>query len=123
MALLSAGIPLRATATATAVSIFNEDGDNKFIVNPSLRQAEDARSSHVFAFTSHDELLLVESEGDFAIEEWESAHETARRICCEMSKKADIEMILDDEKRDGPDLRQFVRSTIEAKIASDLHWK
>lgn len=123
LALLSGGIPLRTTATATAVAVFTEDGENRFVVDPSPREAEDAQSTHVFAFTSHDELLLVESEGDFSMEEWQSAHDTAKRICCETSKQAGIDIILDDEKQEGPGLRHFIRSTLEAKVASDLHWK
>ena len=123
LALLSGGIPLKTTATATAVSVVIEDGNSKFVADPSPREGEDAQSTHVFAFTSHDELLLVESEGDFSMEEWQGAHDTAKRICCETSKKAGVDMILDDENSEGPDLRHFIRSALEAKVASDLHWK
>lgn len=77
----------------------------------------------MFAFTSQDELLLAESEGDFTMQDWDRAHAAAQRICCEPGKKSGIEMVLDDEKRDGPDMRHFLRSTMEAKVTADLHWK
>jgi exosome complex component RRP46 len=34
-----------------------------------------------------------------------------------------MEMVLDDESTGGPDMRQFIRSAMESKVAADLHWK
>ncbi len=124
LALLSAGVPMRATATATAVAIAHQDGAKKITVDPTPRDVANAQSVHVLAFTSHDELLLAESEGDFTVEEWDHVYETAKNICCHpASAKAGMAMVLDDEDVGGPDMRQFLRSAIGAKVAADLHWK
>ena len=85
---------------------------------------EKGDSLHVFAFTSHDELLLAESEGEFTLPDWERAHAAALKICCEPQARPGDAMLVDDETpRAGPDLRHFLRSTMETKIAADLHWK
>lgn len=124
LALLSAAVPMRATATATAVAIVRQDGATKTIVDPSPREIEIARSVHVLAFTSQDELLLAESEGDFSVKEWDGVYETAKRICCRsMSTREGVEMILDDEDAGGRDMRHLLRSAVESKVAADLHWK
>lgn len=125
LALLSAGVPLRSTATSTAVAILQSDGNPRIVADPSPREIESAKSTHVFAFTSHDELLLVESEGDFTVQDWERACEAAQDICCQPEKGSGANMVLDDDS-DGPgsiNMRQFLRSAIESKVASDLHWK
>ena len=125
LALLSAGVPMKATATATAVAIAHVDGAKKITVDPSPRDIETAQSVHVLAFTSHDELLLAESEGDFTIGEWDEVYETAKGICCRpaAAAKEGLAMVLDDEDAGGTDMRQFLRSTMESKVAADLHWK
>ncbi|KAG7293342.1 hypothetical protein NEMBOFW57_003390 [Staphylotrichum longicolle] len=124
LALLSAGVPMRATATATAVTIAQQDGAKRITVDPTPRDIETARSVHVLAFTSHDELLLAESEGDFTVKEWDDVYETAKAICCRSAPaKEGVAMVLDDEDASGPDMRQFLRSAAGAKVAADLHWK
>lgn len=124
LALLSAGVPMRATATATAIAIARQDGAQRTIVDPSPREIETARSVHVLAFTSHDGLLLAESEGDFTVREWDEVYETARAICCRSAPAKDgMAMLLDDEATGGPDMRHFLRSTMESKVVADLHWK
>ncbi len=124
LALLSAGVPMRATATATAVAIAHQDGAKKITVDPAPRDIANAQSVHVLAFTSHDELLLAESEGDFTVQEWDDIYETAKGICCHSAPaKEGMAMVLDDEDAGGPDMRQFLRSAMASKVAADLHWK
>lgn len=125
LALLSAGVPMRATATATAIAIMRQDGGGKrTIVDPSPREIETAQSVHVLGFTSHDGLLLAESEGDFTVSEWDEVYEIAREICCRSTPtKEGMAMVLDDEQTNGPDMRRFLRSAMESKVAADLHWK
>lgn len=124
LALLSAGVPMRATAAATAVAVVPQDGVKKTVVDPSPRDIEIAQSVHVLAFTSHDELLLAESEGDFTVKEWDGIYETAKKICCHSTPAKDgMEMVLDEEASTGPDMRHFLRSTMESKVAADLYWK
>ncbi|KAL2270908.1 hypothetical protein VTJ83DRAFT_279 [Remersonia thermophila] len=122
LALLSAGVPMRATATATAIAVSHD----KTVVDPSPRDVETARSVHVLAFTSQDDLLLAESEGDFTVKEWDDIYEAAKKICCRPAPDG-ASMQLDDDDSSpaavGPDLRQFLRSTMESKVAADLHWK
>lgn len=114
---------MRATVTSTVAAISFDNGNSQTIMDPSPRQTEKSRSVHVLAFTSHDELLLSESEGDFTMDEWDAVYENARKICCGSAKGNDIDMIVDEESQAGPDLRHFVRSAAEAKVTSDLHWK
>ena len=124
LALLSAGVPMRATATATAVAVVHQDGAKKTVVDPSPRDIETAQSVHALAFTSHGRLLLAESEGDFTVKEWDDLYETAKGICCRSAPaKEGMAMVLDEEESVGADMRQFLRSTMESKVAADLHWK
>ncbi|KAK0731238.1 hypothetical protein B0H67DRAFT_479284 [Lasiosphaeris hirsuta] len=124
LALLSAAMPMRATATSAVVAVVSQDGTSRTVADASARDIETAQSVHVLAFTSQDELLLAESEGDFTVEEWDDVYETAKRICCQSgASKAGIEMLVDDESLNGPDMRQFLRSTLETKVDADLHWK
>ncbi len=81
LALLSASTPMRATATSTVVAVLADGAGSRIVADPSPLEVERCQSLHVFAFTSHDELLLAESEGDFSWQDWEEAHSTAKRIC------------------------------------------
>lgn len=114
---------MRATVTSTVAAISLDNGDSQIIMDPSPRQAEKSRSLHVLAFTSHDELLLSESEGDFTMDEWDNVYQNARKACCGPAKDNDIDMIVDEDSYAGHDLRHFVRSAAEAKVTADIHWK
>ncbi|KAI4600255.1 exosome non-catalytic core subunit rrp46 [Pestalotiopsis sp. 9143b] len=118
LALLSAAIPLTATLTSAALAV---DENSAIIANPTAREIELSKSLHVFAYTSHDDLVLSESEGEFTFEEWSNAQEAARQQCCKLARSEDVDM--DADARAGADLKEFTRSTVEAQIASDLHWK
>ncbi|KAH7035350.1 uncharacterized protein B0I36DRAFT_360735 [Microdochium trichocladiopsis] len=120
LSLLSAGVPL--TATVTPVSFSIKHSGSEIVVNPSPRQVETAKSFHVFAFTSHDELILAESEGSFTTRQWDDLYNQARAYCCPSGPSGtDIDM--DDERSPDVDLKSFVRSTMQEKITEDLHWK
>ncbi|KAI1208858.1 uncharacterized protein F4807DRAFT_136192 [Annulohypoxylon truncatum] len=123
LALLSAALPLTATLTSTSLAIIADGPSKKVVINPSPREIQTAESFHVFSFTSHDELILVESEGNFTIKEWDDAFVAAQRQCCQPAAAGDGDILMDDGNRAGVDLKQFTRSTLEEKIASDLHWK
>jgi len=114
---------MATTAAAAVIAVVPAGGSTKAVVDPSQRELETAVSSHAFVFTAHGQLLLAESQGDFTMAEWEDAHATANKICCEAAKKDGMEMILDDEKQAGPDLQAFLRSTLEAKVTEDLQWR
>ena len=119
LALLSAALPLATTLTSTSLAIMHEEGEQKIIVDPSAREIEKSRSFHVFAFTSHDELILAESEGSFTMKEWEDVYNAAHRQCC----PTDGDVNMEDDGPGGADLKRFTRSTMEAKVAADLYWK
>lgn len=123
LSLLSAALPLAATITSTSLAITTEDGVQKTIVNPSAREIEKAASFHVFAFTSYDELILAESQGNFAMKDWEGLYSKAFHQCCPLHATTDNDIDMDDEGHDGANLKHFMKSTLEAKVASDLHWK
>ena len=93
------------------------------VVDPSPKDVEGAQSIHALAFTSRDELLLSESEGGFTLQEWDDVYDAAKRICCESGAgNAGINMMLDDDFG-RPHMRHLLRSTLEAQVAADLHWK
>ncbi|KAK3394454.1 hypothetical protein B0H63DRAFT_532580 [Podospora didyma] len=115
LALLSAAVPMRETAASTVVAVVPQ-GAKRLLVDPVPRDLEAAHSVHVLAFTSQDELLLAESEGDFTVKEWDEVYEAAKEICCRPRT-------LDEENDVGPDLRHFLRTTLEEKVAEDLYWK
>lgn len=123
LSLLSAAVPMRATATAAVAAVSLSDGKTQITMDPSPREADKSRSVHVLAFTSFSELLLAESEGDFTMTEWDQVYETTRSACCGAADGNGIHAVLDEAQQSGPDMRQFVRSAAESKVAADLYWK
>lgn len=114
---------MRATATSAVAAVSLGDGKTQITMDPSPREADKARSVHVLAFTSFSELLLAESEGDFTMTEWDQVYETSRSACCGVADSSGIHAVLDEAHQNGPDMRQFVRSAAENKVAADLYWK
>ncbi|KAI1415981.1 hypothetical protein F5Y13DRAFT_186834 [Hypoxylon sp. FL1857] len=123
LSLLSAALPLTATLTSTSLAIIADGQSKRAVLNPSPREIETSESFHVFSFTSHDELILVESEGSFTMKEWDDAFAAAQRQCCQPATTNDGDTLMDDGSSAGVNLKQFTRSVLEEKIASDLHWK
>ncbi|KYK55540.1 hypothetical protein DCS_07503 [Drechmeria coniospora] len=119
LALLTAAVPLKAIATATMLAI----GDKgSIMVDPAMEEADKAQSVHVLAFTSADELLLVESSGSFSVEEWNKILQAGQRACCQASD-AGGDMVMSGSGAESPSVRAFIRSVMEAKASTDLHWK
>lgn len=114
---------MRSIATSAVTAITIEDGQTTFIADPSPQQTGQARSVHVLAFTSHEELLLAESEGDFTMDEWDHVYAKSRITCCKAAPDQEIDMVLGENEQPGPDLRRFVRTASEVKVTADLHWK
>lgn len=123
LALLSAAVPMRTTATSAVAAVSLSDGKTQITMDPSPREADKSRSVHVLAFTPSGELLLAESEGDFTMTEWDQVYETSRSACCGVADGNGIHAVLDETQQSGPDMRQFVRSAAESKVAADLYWK
>ncbi len=112
------------TLTSVLLALTSDGTAKSIIRNPSLIQSQGADSIHVRAFTSRGDLLVAESEGSFTIGDWDEVYEAGRAVCCEDSKQTDDHEMQDeelDEKAGG--MVTFINSTLQAKIAADLHWK
>lgn len=119
--MLSAATPLSATTTSTILALSGDESDN-IIENPTPREIEKATSVHVFAFTSQGKLLLNESEGLFAMEDWENYYDHARKLCCPANVIDDADAMQDD-MMSGSEAAQLIKSALQAKVEDDLYWK
>ncbi|PHH87644.1 hypothetical protein CDD83_8600 [Cordyceps sp. RAO-2017] len=122
LGLLSAAVPLKAIATAVTLAVRAEAGGDDILVDPSMPDADKARSVHVLAFTSEDELLLAESAGSFSAAEWDRVVDAGQSMCCRGRDPG-----LDTDMSSGApamqSIKDFIRSIMEAKTSEDLHWK
>ncbi|PBP17885.1 hypothetical protein BUE80_DR011456 [Diplocarpon rosae] len=118
LALLSASMPLSMTLASVYLSLTSE---GSIIVNPTPLESQSATSVHVLAFTSHGELLVAESEGDFTLEDWKVVYEAGKEICYDASEP-NKDHTMGDGEQDGS-LMMFVQSTLEDKVKTDLQWK
>ena len=82
-----------------------------------------ASSTHVLAFSSYGDLLVVESEGDFTIDTWERVHQKARLFCHgeeqDESGSEDVSMRLDDVS----ELATIIKDAVERKVSKEQRWK
>ncbi|KAF2220858.1 ribosomal protein S5 domain 2-type protein [Elsinoe ampelina] len=124
LALLHASIPLSTTLTSTIIALPSSPPSHPSalstpssgtapILDPSPAQILQAKSVHVFAFSSKGEVLLAASEGGFGVEEWEGAEEVARVACLATSegqarkggghtgRDGDVDMDMDDSEGEG----------------------
>lgn len=114
---------MNGTATATTLAISSEDSSNKVVVDPSPREIANARSIHVLAFTSHDDLLISESEGSFTIAEWGDVVAAARKRCCQRRDETGLDTVMGAGDEASTDMRHFIRSTMATSTATALNWK
>ena len=120
LALLSTSIPLTDVYTSTLIAI---DPRDSLLWRPSAKDVAAAHSLHVLAFSSHNRVLVAESEGSFDIELWSTVVEEARREC-RGGLSAGVKM--SDSSMDATEnasLEDSLRSILEAKIAADNRWK
>lgn len=101
--------------------VTDDDGADQIVINPPAREIEKSRSVHVFAYTSNQDLILAESEGEFTMEEWDGVLAMARKQCCPSPQTEDVDM--NDDNSAGVDLTTSTRSTLESANAADLYWK
>lgn len=122
LALLSTSIPLSMTLTATFIAV---DFSGKLVQDPSAQQLREAESVHALAFSSHGDLLVVESEGEFDMDVWEAVVHKAAQICRGDEKDGaedeDENMNIDSEERRT--LEDALRDTIREKVAREQKWK
>ena len=122
LALLSASIPMTATLVATLLVI---DWEGQLIIEPNATSLRESKSGHVFAFDSRGGCVVMESEGEFGLEEWEEGYARARKICLgekeAQEQDADVEMGETGPEDDG--LLGDLRRIIEVKVEKETRWK
>lgn len=124
LTLLSASMPLAMTLTSVLLALKSDGKSRNIVTSPTVVQFQAADSVHVLAFTSQEDLLVAESEGTFTLEEWNEVHDTAKALCCHESAAAGGYLMQDEgEEENEASLMTFVKSTLEDKVAKDLHWK
>lgn len=113
------------TMTSVLLALKNTEKGTTIIENPTPLDCQDAASVHVLAFTSHGELLVAESEGSFDLDEWEEVYEHGKGLCCKGHGLAEDETMQEDglENEAPSSMMMFVKSAVQEKVATDLHWK
>ncbi|KAJ2157555.1 exosome non-catalytic core subunit rrp46 [Coemansia sp. RSA 552] len=98
LALVDAGIPLRAMVAAAACAVL---ADGSIVVDPTQEEAAAARSVHTLAFTSQAGVgpAYVDSRGDFTLDQYNSCYD----LCA-----ATAERVL-----------AFMRAAVESKAAKE----
>ncbi|KAK6226668.1 exosome complex subunit Rrp46 [Colletotrichum tabaci] len=114
LGLLSAAVPLKGIATCTTLAVL-ENG-SKIVADPSPLEVDQATSLHVLSFTSQDDLLLAESEGAFSLTEWDKVVGKGRNVCGQ-HRQAEPDPVMNEDDQDSTDMRQFIRTVMEAKTA------
>ena len=112
-------MPLAMTMTSVFLALASDGGTRKVVQHPTIEEIQRATSVHVLGFTSKGDLLVVESEGSFSIEDWDEVYEVGKAICCDGITKETEEML--DDSPEG--LHAFVKSALQEKVQADLHWK
>ena len=91
--------------------------------DPSAKQIHSASSVHVLAFSSHGELLLVESEGSFGIAVWEEVVEKAKQIC-HGAEVGDSHSDNAPMGSTGPlSLEGVMKNTMQEQTAKEQRWR
>lgn len=115
LALLSASTPLAKTLAST---ILVSNGTKEILRNPTLIQIQEAKSVHVFAFSSFRELLIAESEGDFSMGEWEQLYEFAEQLCCGVDAQDN-----DPMEEGEQSMQQFMQTALKNFVEDSMQWK
>lgn len=85
--------------------------------DPSATQIHSAASVHVLAFSSHGDLLVVESEGSFSIDAWEEVVALGRHIC-HGAETADSDI------HDGSmSLENVMKNTMQERMVKEQRWR
>lgn len=113
---------MSTTLTAVLLAIQDDGAEGEIVCHPGPVDLRRAQSRHALALTSQRELLLVESEGTFTMEQWERVYARAEEYCCGVVSE-------DREMRDGGDgdgqgsMLEHVQATVHEKIAVDVAWR
>lgn len=78
MALLDGAIPMRCMFVSTGLATM-QDGELREA--PGVKEVENAKAIHSLAFSSQGDLLAIESEGAFSLDEWGVVERKAKVVC------------------------------------------
>ena len=107
------------TLTATIVTV---QSDGQLLNNASHEQSKQAISTHVLAFSSHGDLLVVESEGDFSLEIWEEVYDKAKAVCCgDSDEESDEDTSMASSEVVKPD--GVWQDVVLEKIKKERRWR
>ena len=117
LALLSTSIPLAATIASTFVAILP---NGSLILDPNIKTLPNALSVHAIAFSSQKQLMLVESEGLFDMDTWDTVTQLAESACCRRSGDdgGDGDMDQGEKTVEG-----FIKDTVESRLHSIEAWR
>ena len=110
---------MKMTCVSTLVAAMP---DRTHVCDPTPKQIEEATSIHAIAFCSHGDLLMVESEGAFDMDEWDAIADEASRVC---------RGGLGDSNDNNNDTRAtvetglegFIKTTVGTKLVSEQNWR
>lgn len=91
--------------------------------SPSAQDLSAATSIHALAFSSHGDLLVVESEGYFTLEKWEEVYTRARSICHEEEEEESGSDDVSMGSQGGARLENVLRDAVRQKVANEHNWK
>ena len=106
--------------TSILVSV-KEDGILQ--VDPEVVDLNTTSSLHALAFSSLGELLMVESEGEFELGDFERVLDSARQACCRDSQIIDQDGDFDVRLKGQATKDTAVRNAVENKIALENSWR
>lgn len=99
------------------------DSYGKLVQDPSAKQIHSASSVHVLAFSSHGDLLLVESEGSFGIDAWEEVVKMARHICHGAEPAESDSQNVPMDSTGELSLENVMRNTMQERMVKDQRWR
>ena len=102
---LDGAVQMKQMAGAVLIGI-KQDGT--LVESPKVAERKKCKSLHVFAITGSGDTILMQSEEPFAMEEWTSAQELARRLVVDTGDTS---------------LLSVMRRAVEAGVTSKQRWK
>jgi exosome complex component RRP46 len=105
--------------TSTIIVVPSSGG---IIRDPDPQQLLQAGSIHVLAFSSHGDLLVAESEGEFTMDEWDGVYEAASDQCRGSSDGDENDDVHMDTGETGH-MEGFVKGILQEKVSRDLRWR
>ena len=119
LALLSTSIPLAKALVSVLLAI---DRTGTLLPDPTAQDLAAASSVHVLAFSSLGKLLVVESEGEFSMKDWEEVHEKAKEICLGKEGGGDGQDVSMHGLENGS-LKDMLCGVVQQKAAEEQRWK